>query len=93
MAEKYDGIERYIFADLYNFFLKYKDMPNTDYYWQICLDDAKVLRFKYMEHPVVTGMIAQVITQIEHKVTGRTLSNLSHEQWEEKLKLAKKMGW
>ena len=27
---KYNGIEKYIFSDLYLFFLKYKDIPNDD---------------------------------------------------------------
>ena len=39
---KYAGIERVIFSDLYNFFLKFKDIPDEKYYWDVLNGDAKL---------------------------------------------------
>lgn len=90
---KYNGIERYIFADVYNFFLKYKDMPNEDYYWENCLNDSQMLYFKYKNNPFARAMLSSTINQLEAKITGKLQAGLTYEQWDEQLKLAKKMGW
>jgi hypothetical protein len=90
---KYEGIERYIFADMYNFFLKYKDMPNTDYYWEQCIGDSKILMFKYKNHPLAREIMSATIFQIEHTVKGTIIDNYTREEWEEKLKVAHKIGW
>lgn len=93
MAEKYNGIERYIFADAYNFFLKFKDMQNNDYNWEMCIGEAKLLYFKYKNHPLARGVIASTVNQIEHVVIGKPLDGLTHQQWEDALSIAHKMGW
>lgn len=93
MAEKYSGIEKYIFADVYNLFLKYKDIPNEDYYWECLTDEARIINFKYKDHPLARAMVVATILQIEHKVSGRLREGLTHEQWEAKLDLAHKTGW
>lgn len=86
---KYNGIEKYIFSDMYLFFLKYKDIPNDEYYWNACLEDAKMLMFKWKNHPFAQGMLSQTLNQLEHVVSGRPLNELSREQWEETLVVAK----
>ena len=93
MGAPYAGIEKYIFADVYNFFLKYKDIPNEDYYWECCVNDAKILCFKYKEHRLARSMITSVLEQLEHKVGNKPYKGLSHEQWEENLNIAHKVGW
>lgn len=93
MAEKYNGIERYIFADAYNFFLKFKDMQNNDYNWNVCIQDANMIYFKYKNHPLARAIISSTINQLEHIITGGELEGLRHEQWEQKLDIAHKMGW
>lgn len=93
MGAPYSGIEKYIFADAYNFFLKYKDIPNEDYYWECCVADAKSLCFKYKEHKLAMSLINSVLEQLEHKVAGRKSKELTHEQWEENLSVAHKVGW
>ena len=85
MASKYNGIERYVFADVYNFFLKYKDMNNTDSNWEKCIAEGNLLAFKYKNHPLATSMISSTIVQIEHIVNGRLLRGNSHKEWEELL--------
>ena len=93
MAEKYDGIERYIFADAYNFFLKYKDVPNDEFYWEKIIADAKMLSFKYKDHPMLRGILGDVMNQLEHVINDKPLNKLTHEEWEKKLSLAHKIGW
>jgi len=89
MAGKYLGIEKYIFSDVYNFFLKYKDMPNENICWEVCLKDAEILYFKYKDHPFVRTMVTATISQIEHKVCNKPLLGLTHEEWEQNLEIAK----
>ena len=93
MAEKYCGIEKYIFADVYNLFLKYKDIPNEDYYWECLIKDADAIYAKYKSHPLVRSMVVATMTQLEHKISGRLKDGLNHAQWEEKLSHAHKIGW
>jgi hypothetical protein len=82
MAERYDGIERQMFSDAYLFFLKYKDMRNEDYYWECCIQDARILCFKYKNHQLIRDLLSATINQLEHKVSGKLMNGLTHEQWE-----------
>ena len=81
MTKKYNGIEKYIFADCYNFLLKYIDMQNTDYYWEKCIEDAKILLFKYHNHNLCRSMVDSTLMQIECVVKGINIEGLSSEQW------------
>lgn len=90
---KYTGIERYIFSDVYNFFLKYKDIPNEDYYWEKCLEDAQMIYFKYKNNPFARALVINTINQLEAKITGVMQDGFTYEQWETQLKSARKMGW
>lgn len=82
MAEKYTGIEKYIFADAYNFFLKYVNVPNDDYYCECCVADAKMLIFKYKDYPLAFNMIMSIVEQLEFKHMNRTMSGMTYEEWE-----------
>ena len=93
MAVKYDGIERYIFADIYNFFLKYKDVPDEEYYWECLMQEARIINFKYKDHPMARSILVSTITQLEHVIAGKLREGLTHEQWEQKFDIAHKMGW
>ena len=87
---KYVGIEKYIFADVYNFLLKYKDIPNEDYYWDCCVKDAHIITFKYKNHPLCVEMVASVLTQLQHIVCKTDVGGYTREQWEEMLAVVKK---
>lgn len=89
----YSGIEKYIFSDAYNFFLKYKDMPNDDYHWDACIKDAGMLGFKYKNHPMMRTILNGVMNQLEHIVCDKAINDMDREQWEENLKVAHKIGW
>lgn len=93
MAVKYNGIEKYIFSDIYNFFLKYKDVPNEDYYWKCIKDESNILCAKYKNHPFARKMIVETILQLEHVITGRKLDGMNHDEWENKLEASHKIGW
>lgn len=86
---KYIGIEKYIFSDIYNFFLKYKDIPNEDYYWECLVQDSRILLFKYKNHPLCKEMLLATMTQLEHKIGGKPSGGFTHEQWEMRLEVAK----
>lgn len=92
MATKYDGIERYMFADVYNFFLKYKDMPKSDNNWEKCIAESKLLAFKYKNHPLATSMIASTIVQLEHIINGRLQRGNTHDEWEKLLVASHTIG-
>lgn len=89
----YNGIERFIFSDVYVFFTKYKDIRNEDFYWETLLNDAKILLFKYKNHPLARGLVASAIDQLEHVVNKTTLNGYTREQWEQILVEAHKFGW
>jgi hypothetical protein len=78
---KYTGIEKYIFSDVYNFFLKYSEIPNQDEYWEQCVRDAKLLTFKYHEYPLAKHMVINTMEQLEFKICGRPLDGYTYEQW------------
>ena len=80
--EKYNGIERYIFSDVYKFFLKWHEMPNTNDAWNSCIDDGDALVKKYAKHPLVRQLMQATMDQITSKVTGRPLEGLSYSQWD-----------
>lgn len=82
MAEKYIGIEKFIFADTYNLFLKYKDIPDEAYYWEKCIEDSKALQFKYHNHPLATSLTVAVLDQLEHKICKRNRKDRSYIEWE-----------
>lgn len=85
MAEKYTGVEKYIFADVYNFFLKYKDVPNTDYHWTCCIGEAKLLNFKYKDYPLARHMVIDILEQLELKICGKVIGGYTYDQWEQVL--------
>lgn len=86
---KYTGIEKYIFSDIYLFFLKYKDIPNEDYYWSMCISDANLLRFKYKNHPFACAMINATMNQLEAIINKKPIAGISREDWETQLSVAK----
>ena len=77
----YLGIEKYIFSDVYNFFLKHKDTPNEDYYWECCLQDAKLIWFKYHNYPLAKKMVLDVLDQLDFK-KGHSIEGKTYEEWE-----------
>lgn len=85
MAVKYNGIEKYIWSDTYNFFLKHHNDSNTDESWNSLLEDARELSEKYNDHPLLRKILVQTIIQIESKVGGRYLDGKSYRQWEQEL--------
>jgi hypothetical protein len=84
LAEKYLGVEKYIFADVYNFFLKYKDIPDNDYYWQCCVNEAKQISMKYKNYPLAMNMINNVLEQLEFKRSSKNiiLGGNTYKEWE-----------
>lgn len=82
MAPKYLGIEKHIFSDTYTLFLKYKDIPDDQYYWEKCTEESRLLSFKYHNHPLATEMIISVLNQLEHRVRRDTRKGKTYEEWE-----------
>ena len=82
MAEKYTGVEKYIFSDVYNFFLKYANVPNEDYYWERCISDAKLLYFKYRNYPLAKRMVMDVLEQLEFRLCNKAIDGMTYQQWE-----------
>lgn len=86
MQKTYYGMERYIFSDAYNLFLKYKDMQNTDRNWEMCIEEANNLSDKYCGHALAKNIILATMEQIERIVLKKTLDGLTREQWEQKFR-------
>lgn len=87
--EKYNGIEKYIYSDVYRFFLKYKDCPNTDNTWESIIKDGDSLYKKYQAHPLASKMVMCTMDQLEHIITKKAAKGFTREEWEVKLKSAK----
>lgn len=83
MADKYQGIEAFIFSDSFILFTKYHNMIGTDEQWENCINDANMLYKKYSGHPLARTIISATINQIEHKVNKTKLDGYSYEQWNE----------
>lgn len=82
---KYTGVERFIFADVYNLFLKYQDMKDFGDYWQTLENDVKMLKFKYHNYPLAVNMLDEMYKHIKFKVKGTRLNGANYFEWEEKL--------
>lgn len=93
MAVKYNGIEKYIFGDVYNLFLKYKDVPDEDYYFECLINDVRILNFKYDNHPLVKELTVATMNQLEHVISKTLINGMNHDEIEDKLKIAHKIGW
>ena len=92
-GQPYNGIERYIFADTYNLFLKYKDVDNNDFNWDMCIKDAEKLNLKYKNHPLARRVIDATMAQLEHIICSKQSNGLSRDDWEKVLEASHKMGW
>ena len=90
LNQKYDGIEKYIFRDAYRFFIKFKSMPNIEENWAVLERDREIFYFKYKDHPFAKAMIDSVVEQLRHENYGTELNGFTHEQWEERLEVAKR---
>ncbi len=90
MAEKYYGIEKYIFSDVYLFFLRFKDMYDTDHNWEICTREANELYKKYKDNPFLKDMVSITMLQLESRVSGRISGGKTAEQWDDILKEIRK---
>ena len=90
MNQKYNGIEKYIFRDAYLFFIKWKSIPNKAENWKVLEQDRSIFIFKYKDHPFAKSMIDSVVEQLRHENYGTELAGFTHEQWEERLEIAKK---
>ena len=86
MAEKYNGIERKLFADVYNFFLRYKDMPNEESTFDVIAKESSELAKTFCNHPFAIAMITATVTQLEHKIVGSETKGHSYVKWEEIIK-------
>jgi len=62
---KYTGIEKYIFYDVYNFFLKYRFTENNSYNWEHLTADAKILAFKYHDYALAQDLTTAAVAQLE----------------------------
>lgn len=93
----YTGIEKFIFADMYLFFIKYMNIPDEPYYWDCCSKDMDMLRFKYKNHPFAEMILDSTYSQLRHKVKNLTMSPLdgqmspmTHDEWEQYLDVVKR---
>lgn len=81
MARVYDGFERGMWADSYNFFLKYRDIPDNEYYWGLAVRDCTELCNKYHGHPVMVNIMNQTMLLLESKITNRPIGDFTYNQW------------
>jgi len=80
---KYTGIEKYIFSDVYNFFLKYRFCENNSETWEHVIADAQILAFKYHDYVLAQDMLTATIGQLEFIICGTKIKQKTYEQWEE----------
>lgn len=80
---KYTGIEKYIFSDVYNFFLKYRFTENNSYTWEHLMADAKILAFKYHDYALAQDLITATVAQLEFIICGTKIKQKTYEEWEQ----------
>lgn len=85
MAIQYNGVERGIYVDTYNFLLKYINSTKETMNWENAVKDVKEINEKYRYHPMCTQMVALCLNQLEYKFGGRKLADKTYEQWEEEI--------
>lgn len=81
MAVKYNGIEKYIWSDTYNVFLKYKDCPNTEETWENVTNEIEALNQKYHNHSTFRAMSILVLNQLDSRISGRPIDGRTYRQW------------
>jgi len=68
---KFDGIEKYIFADAYVLLTKYIDGDGrSDQFWGSCVNDARELNKKYRGNKLCLDLVLAVMDDIEYKFNG-----------------------
>lgn len=94
VAEKYLGIERYMFSDTYNLFLKYRDIKEYDENaWQMLADDANKLYDKYKNHPMARNLISATLENLEFKQCKRVIEGKTYKDYEVELKDVNSIGF
>lgn len=86
MAVVYNGIERGIYVDTYNFLLKYIMLTKENMNWESAVRDIANINKKYKNHPMCTQMLALCMSQLEYKFGGRVLAGKTYSQWENEIK-------
>lgn len=79
---KYNGIERYIFSDLYVIFEKYVNCKDEDATWFGLWDDIKVILNRYEDHPLAEKIALAVILDLENRIIKKNFKNKDLEYWE-----------
>ena len=79
---KYTGVEKYIFSDVYNFFLKYRFTENNSETWECLLADAKVLAFKYHDYAFAQDLIKDTVGHLEFIICGTKIKQRTYNEWE-----------
>ena len=68
MSSNYIGMERFIFAEAYNLFLKYKDMDNTDYCWNELFKEQESFVERYHGNVMARDMMYCITSQMKYKL-------------------------
>lgn len=69
--EKYIGMERFIFSDVYKLFLKYEGMGDTDREWGLLLKESNEISKKYNNCKLVRSIILGLIEHMEFRLRER----------------------
>lgn len=92
-SEKYNGFEKYLFTDTYNYLLKYKSIRITDGVRQNVLEnlerDCKSLQFKYKDNPYAFMLVAATFEHLYNGIVYGMEGGICLADWEEKLQVAK----
>lgn len=79
--EKYDGIERYIYSEVYLFFTRHVNDANTDENWTKIVEEAKILGIKYENHPLCVAMTVASVEQLENIICKGVVANKPIAYW------------
>lgn len=80
---KFNGIEKYVFADVYVFFTKYVDGDGSDTYWKNCVEEGRKLCKKYQDFKLCVDMIVATLSDLEFKISGnKDKTGRTYKDWE-----------
>lgn len=90
---KYLGFERSMWADSYNFFLKYLNIDANDTkMWEELYKDYGDICKKYANHPMIRKLLISVVDDLECRCGTTLIEGKTYKEWEDNIQKSQEIG-
>lgn len=79
---KFNGIEKFIFSDMYVILEKYVNCEDSYELWVKVIDECKMVCKRYDNHPLANDLAVAVMSDLEKRITKKEFKGKSLEYWE-----------